>query len=100
MIRRAALDNALGMLKPGGVLGVVDFYVSRQTAAEGLVQHKAWTRWFWPRWFAREGVRLDPDHLDHLRGCLSEHSLSEHRAPFPYLPFLQVPHYIFVGRKR
>ena len=95
----AAIDNALAMLKPGGVLGVVDFYVSQRWADAGLVQHGAPTRGFWPLWFGHEGVRLNPQHLDFLRHRLSDHVLSEHRGPVPYLPFLQVPHYVFVGRK-
>ena len=96
---RAAIDNALAMLKPGGLLGVVDFYVSRRSADAGLVQHAASTRWFWSRWFGHEGVRLNPRHLDYLRHRLPDHTLSEHRGPVPYLPFLQAPHYVFVGRK-
>ena len=42
-----ALTNALSMLKPGGALGVVDFYVSDPTPAPGLVRHGGMTRWFW-----------------------------------------------------
>jgi len=51
--------NALAMLKPGGVLGVVDFHYS--------TQHAAFTRAFWQRWFARDGVRLDPEHANAAR---------------------------------
>ncbi len=96
---QAAIDNALAMLKPDGVMGVVDFYISQRSADAGLVQHNATTRWFWPRWFGHDGVRLNPQHLDYLRHCFSDHTLSERRGPVPYLPFLQVPHYVFVGRK-
>jgi S-adenosylmethionine-diacylgycerolhomoserine-N-methlytransferase len=95
----AAIDNALAMLKPGGVLGAVDFYVSQRSVDSGLVQHGPLTRWFWPRWFGHDGVRLNPRHLDMLCHRLRDHTLSEHRGPVPYLPFLQVPHYVFVGRK-
>ena len=93
-----ALRNALALLKPGGQLGVVDFYVSDPEPESGLVRHGALTRWFWPRWFGHDGVHPNPAHLRTLRRLLPEHTLTEHRAPVPYLPGVRVPYYIFVGR--
>ena len=95
---REAIDNALAMLKPGGLLGVVDFYVSDADPEPGLVRHGNLSRAFWPRWFGHDGVRLNPEHLRHLRTALPDHSLQEHRAKVPYLPGLRVPYYVFVGR--
>jgi len=96
---RVALANALAMLKPGGLLGVVDFYTSAAQPAPGLARHGAFTRYFWPRWFAHDGVRLNPAHLATLRADLPQHELSEHRAAVPYLPLIRVPYYVLVGRK-
>ncbi|MCG6940378.1 MAG: class I SAM-dependent methyltransferase [Thiohalocapsa sp.] len=95
---RAALDNALAMLKPGGVLGVADFYVSDAKPPAGLVRHDSFTRLFWPRWFAHDGVRPCPDHPQALRERLPAHRLWESMAPVPYLPLLRVPYYRFIGR--
>lgn len=95
---RAAIDNAIAMLKPGGLLGVVDFYVAAAHPAPGLARHGWLTRQFWPRWFAHDGVRPCAEHLDHLRACLPQHQLDERLAPVPYLPGLRVPYYRFVGR--
>lgn len=95
---RAALANAMSMLRPGGVLGVVDFYVSAPDPAPGLARHGAFTRWFWPRWFGHDGVHPSPDHLPTLRGLVADHWLVEGRAPVPYLPGLRVPYYLFLGR--
>jgi S-adenosylmethionine-diacylgycerolhomoserine-N-methlytransferase len=95
---RAALDNAIAMLKPGGVLGVVDFYVSAAKPAPGLVRHGPFARRFWPRWFAHDGVKPKPEHLDALRQRLPAHQLHEALAPVPYLPLLRVPYYRFIGR--
>lgn len=92
---RAAIENAITMLKPGGVLGVVDFYVS-QAAARG-VRHGAFTRRFWPAWFAHDGVRLNEQHLPMLRQRLSDHEVVEARAAVPYMPFGRVPYFRFVG---
>ena len=66
-----ALRNALAMLKPGGVLGLVDFYVADPDPAPGLVRHGALTRWFWPRWFAHDGVHPNPAHLRTLRRLIA-----------------------------
>ena len=96
---RAAIDNAHAMLKPDGVLGVVDFYHSAAAPDAGLVRHDAFTRHFWKRWFAHDGVRLNPEHLATLRAQLPQHELIESRAAVPYLPGLRVPYYVFVGRK-
>lgn len=95
---RAALDNALAMLKPGGTLGLVDFYISAAAPPPGQVRHGALARWLWPRWFGHDGVRLDPAHLATLRARLVDGWLAERRAPLPYLPGVRVPYYLFVGR--
>jgi S-adenosylmethionine-diacylgycerolhomoserine-N-methlytransferase len=96
---RAAIANAIAMLKPGGTLGVVDFYVSSARPAAGLAHHDWFTRGFWPRWFAHDGVKLSPDPMSLLRTVLPDHRLSECLAALPYIPVLRVPYYIFVGRK-
>ena len=95
----AAIENALRMLKPGGVLGVVDFYVSAAEPAPGLVCHSPLSRAFWPRWFRHDGVHLDARRLERLRARLPKHRLMEATAPVPYLPGLRVPYFRFIGRK-
>ncbi len=96
---RAAIDNAITMLRPGGHLGVVDFYVSAPKPASGLTRHSALARAFWPRWFRHDGVHLEPERLAYLRHALPDHRLTEASAPVPYLPGLRVPYYRFIGRK-
>lgn len=96
---RAALANAVGMLKPGGRLGVVDFYISPSPASKHPARHSAFSRWFWPAWFAHDGVHLNADHLPTLCRLLPMHQVAESRAPVPYLPGLRVPYYVFVGTK-
>jgi S-adenosylmethionine-diacylgycerolhomoserine-N-methlytransferase len=94
---RAAIDNAIAMLRPGGRLGVVDFYVSAAEPEPGLARHGHFTRAFWPRWFAHDGVQLDGERLALLRERLANHELFERSAPVPYLLGLRVPYYLFVG---
>lgn len=95
---RRAIANAISMLKPGGVLGVVDFQVSSAKPASGCVRHGIITRTFWPAWFSHDGVRLDPQHLSTLRRLVPDHDFTESRAPVPFVPFGKVPYYVFVGR--
>ena len=94
-----AVDNAVAMLEPGGVLGVVDFHVSRAHSAPGRVRHGVATRIFWPLWFAHDGVYLSPDHLPYLESRVETLCCEEHLGKVPYLPGLRVPWYLFVGRK-
>lgn len=94
----AAIDRALSLLRPGGTIGVVDFYVNRRHAAVG-VQHGWWTRTFWPTWFALDGVYLSADHVPYLQRRFETLRLAECHARVPYVPAGRVPYYFFIGRK-
>jgi len=93
----AAIDNAIAMLRPGGVLGVVDFYVSRRHPTSDRTRHGAVTRHFWPAWFSHDGVHPSPDHLPYLESRCRTLSVHEAKGRVPYLPGLKVPYYRFLG---
>jgi S-adenosylmethionine-diacylgycerolhomoserine-N-methlytransferase len=101
MIRswRRALERAVEHLRPGGLLGVVDFYVSEAQPRPGWRRHGAWTRWFWPRWFAHAQVRLRPEVLPALVELTEPVQRLELRGRVPYLFGMRVPYFIYVGRK-
>jgi S-adenosylmethionine-diacylgycerolhomoserine-N-methlytransferase len=92
-----ALEHARRLLRRGGTLGVVDFYVSLDSAAPRR-QHGLLTRTFWPWWFRHSGVRLNPYHLPYLGGRFSATSVVEEFGNVPYLPF-RAPYYRFIGRR-
>lgn len=96
----AAIEQAERILKPGGVIGVVDFYVSRKYPEPGLKTHGWMTRTLWPAWFGFDNVFLSPDHLPCLRRKFEQVSLVETKGRVPCLPLVTVPHYRFVGRKK
>lgn len=96
---RAAVENVYEILKPGGRIGCVDFYVSRPDPPPGWARHRALARRFWRNWFSHAGVRLDPEHLPELARRFEPEHLAERSGPVPYLPGLRAPYYVFVGRK-
>lgn len=96
----AALENACAMLRPGGQIGVVDFYVSRKYPAEGLRRHSWFNRSFWPVWFSGDNVYPCKDHLPYLQQHFETLRLEERRAKVPYMPLVRTPYYLFVGRKK
>jgi S-adenosylmethionine-diacylgycerolhomoserine-N-methlytransferase len=95
----AALENARKLLKPGGTIGIVDFYIARKYPAEGRTKHGWWTRTFWPTWFASDNVFLSSDHIPYLHRQFTPVSLHEARARIRWFPLLTTPYYRFVGRK-
>jgi S-adenosylmethionine-diacylgycerolhomoserine-N-methlytransferase len=96
----AALDHAAELLRPGGHIGVVDFYVARKYPEDGRQRHGWFTRTFWPVWFASDNVFLSPDHVPYLHRRFEAVHFTEHRARMPYLFGLKAPYYVFVGRKQ
>lgn len=96
---RAVIANAQRMLRPGGQIAVVDFYVSGARPAADRRRHGWPTRHFWPAWFRHDGVRLDDAPLSLLCETFRRHELTETRANLPYLPLLRVPYYRFLGRR-
>lgn len=95
----AAVDHAWDLLRPGGVIGVVDFHVSREVEPPSRQSHDWLTRKFWPAWFGLDGVILNPEHSHYLRSRFEETSYQESRARLPYFPLGTAPYYRFVGRK-
>lgn len=95
-----AMENAVRILKPGGVIGVVDFYVSRKFPDPNRVKHSWFTRSFWPVWFSSDNVFPSPDHLPFLERHFETVCCVEGKGKVPYIPFIRMPYYRYVGRKR
>ncbi|MFM9967674.1 MAG: class I SAM-dependent methyltransferase [Burkholderiales bacterium] len=97
---KKTLYNAVRMLRPGGTLGVVDFFISDSRPPPGRTRHGWFSRQFWPRWFAHDGVRLSPAHLRELVACTDTLHLDERKASVPWIPGIRAPYYLYIGRKR
>ena len=96
---RATVANACAMLKPDGVLAVVDFTVIDPATARqaGVAAQPALLRWAWRRWFGHDGVHPDPALLPHLASRLKTERLHVGRGRIPYLP-LRAAYLQYVGR--
>ncbi len=94
----AAIENAIRILRPGGKIGVIDFYVSRKHPSP-LKRHRWSTRSFWPVWFANDNVFPSADHLPFLQHHFKTELLTEQTNRMPYMPLTTVPYYQFIGRK-
>lgn len=95
-----ALERALANLKPGGLIGVVDFYIARKWPRPGRAKQGTWTRGFWPLWFANDNVFPSPDHLPWLDSHLETTFLQEGMGKIPYMPLMRAPYYVYLGRKK
>ncbi|MDR3233487.1 MAG: class I SAM-dependent methyltransferase [Planctomycetaceae bacterium] len=98
----AAIDHAWNVLRPGGRIGVVDFYVSRKYPAAEHRKHSWAKRSFWPQWFAYDNVFPSPDHVPYLHRKFEPLFFEEHLTRIPWFPnpFFKMPYYIFIGRKQ
>jgi S-adenosylmethionine-diacylgycerolhomoserine-N-methlytransferase len=94
-----AILHAWDILKPGGLIGVVDFYVPRKWPDAGRKKGSGFTRSFWPTWFSYDNVFLSPDHLPFLSKRFEPLVVEEHRGKVPYMLGMKAPYYIFIGRK-
>lgn len=97
----AAIDHAYSLLKPGGRIGVVDFYVSRKYPDQDRKRHNWTKRSFWPIWFNSDNVFPSPDHVPYLHHKFEPLDFQEHLTRIPWFPnpFAKMPYYVFIGRK-
>lgn len=94
-----AVDHALSLLKPGGTIGVVDFYVAKKYPAPGRQRHSWFRRSFWPVWFANDNVFPNPDLLPYLEERFEQVGIAEEAGKIMMIPVLKIPYFRFVGRK-
>jgi S-adenosylmethionine-diacylgycerolhomoserine-N-methlytransferase len=94
-----AIENAYRLLRPGGVIAVVDFFVSRKHVSDHMIQHNWLTRTGWPIWFAWDNVYLEPDRLAFLHKRFQPMELHQLRGGLPFVPIAKVPYYLFIGCK-
>ena len=89
---RAALDNAMRLLKPGGHICVADFTVTKD---------QSWfTRKFWQTVFATDNVHPNEEHIPTLQSMFQEVNLKVASGGFPYVPMcIKSPYYFFIGQK-
>lgn len=97
----AAIDRAYEALKPGGTIGVVDFYIARKYPGKRRMRQSFSTRWFWPIWFSLDNLFLSCDILPYLSRKFEEVTLIERADRLPYCPVFwkKMPRFVFVGRK-
>lgn len=95
----SAIDHALSLLKPGGTIGVVDFYVAKKYPAPDRRRHSWFRRTFWPVWFANDNVFPNPDLLPYLESRFEETQVTEEAGKIMMLPVVRVPYFRFIGRK-
>ena len=95
----AAIDNARRLLKPDGVLAVVDYYVSRNHPTIGQVRHSWSLRTYAPTLFSGNGVQPSPDHIHYLHYHFDAIHFSEHMGK-AYGRWIDVPYYRFIGKPK
>ena len=94
-----AVDHAVSLLKPGGTIGIVDFYVAKKYPVDGRQKHSWFRRTFWPIWFANDNVFPNPDLLPYLAERFETVEIVEEAGKIMWIPFLKIPYFRFVGRK-
>jgi S-adenosylmethionine-diacylgycerolhomoserine-N-methlytransferase len=96
-----AIDHALKILNPGGLIGVVDFHIARKFPDDRQKRQSFATRSFWPAWFSCDNVFLSPDHYPYLDYRFETELFTGKKLTVPYFPafWWKVPYYIYVGKK-
>ncbi len=96
---RAALANAVRQVRPGGLIGIVDFYTLPAPPPGRFRSLSRWDRIFWPRWFSHDGVMLRPEVPAALLEAGATVHLEQGAARLPYLPLVRAPWFAWIGRR-
>ncbi|OCF42021.1 betaine lipid synthase [Kwoniella heveanensis CBS 569] len=101
------LDRCDQVLDPQrGLIGVVDFYTSRDTGnkerAIGTASKRvSWiAKWFWECWFSLDNVQLHASRRDYLEYKMGTIKTYNARNNFLHSWFIQIPYYVFLGCSR
>ena len=95
-----AIDRAFQMLRPGGLIGVVDFYVGQKHRLSLEHRQHSWrTRHFWPAWFDIDNVRPNADLIPYLNCRFEVQWLNESRTSVPFMPWFRPPYFAWIGKK-
>ncbi|ORX37775.1 hypothetical protein BD324DRAFT_641879 [Kockovaella imperatae] len=101
------LDRCDQVLDPKrGLMGVVDFYTSRdlgskERAIGTMSKRMSWfAKWFWESWFELDHVHLHASRRDYLEYKMGTIKLYNGRNNFLNSWFIQIPYYIFIGCSR
>ena len=95
----AAIDNAFKILKPGGQIAVVDYYVSRRYPPKNHTRHSWLCRTFGPNMFSKNGVFPNADLIHYLGYRFETTERSECIAGFAGQKMIGMPYFMFTGRK-
>lgn len=94
-----AIERAYEMLKPGGSIGVCDFYFSRPYSEGKTSQHTWFTRHFWRAINDAHGVYPSWDHVPFLDAKFQREKFIEGLVKRPAVPIVQIPYYVYWGKK-
>ncbi|WWC92743.1 uncharacterized protein L201_007702 [Kwoniella dendrophila CBS 6074] len=101
------LDRCDQVLDPQrGLMGVVDFYTSRdggnrERAIGTASKRVSWfAKWFWECWFSFDGVNLHTSRRDYLEYKMGTIKTYNARNNFLNSWFIQIPYYVFLGCSR
>ncbi|XP_024520609.1 uncharacterized protein LOC9660589 [Selaginella moellendorffii] len=92
------VDKALTYLADDGIMGVTDFYTSAKYDKPNR-QHSWLNRWFWRSVFDLDGIDLGPERRTYLEHKLEPVCEFNGSGRIPYVPVLEAPYYIWIGRK-
>lgn len=91
--------KAVSYLAQDGIVGVADFFTSAKFDLPNR-QHTFAQRWFWRAVFDLDGISLGPERRQYLEHLLEPVFEFNGKGSIPYVPWLQAPYYMWIGRKR
>jgi len=94
-----AVDQAMSYLDNDGLFGVCDFFVSGKYDLP--IRQMCWgRRFFWRCIFDMDNIDIGPERRNYLDCRMDREWELNGQGSIPYVPFLRVPWYVWIGRKQ
>jgi betaine lipid synthase len=92
-----AVDNAIDMLAPEGLLGATDFFISSKYDLP--MRQMTWARrFFWRSVFDIDSIDLGPERRSYLEHRLERVWEINSQGSIPYVPYFRAPYYVWIGQ--